>query len=96
MAFAYTAFSSSRTVARPGQGQGQGRGQGWGQGQAVGAQPDLKGQRWGNARLWRRLARAAEAVAGSPGARPLLGSTGPLRAARRALGRRMGQARALP
>eukprot|EP00964_Phaeocystis_antarctica_P064724 scaffold38970_cov53-Phaeocystis_antarctica.AAC.1 len=41
----------------------------------------------GNERLWRRLARAPEAVAGVPLAGPRPGSTEPPRAARRALRR---------
>ena len=47
----------------------------------------LYGQRRGNERLWRRLARAPEAVAGVPLAGPRPGSTEPPRAARRALRR---------
>ena len=44
------------------------------------------GRRW-NRRLWRRLARAPEAVAGRPEGRPRPGSAGLPRAARRALRR---------
>ena len=56
----------------------------------------LNGQTRWNRRLWRRLARAAEAVAGRPVGRPLPGSAEPPRAARRALRTRRSRAGALP
>ena len=56
----------------------------------------LDGQRRRNGRLWRRLARAPEAVAGRPVGRPLPGSAELPRAARRTLRRRRGRAGALP
>jgi hypothetical protein len=55
----------------------------------------LKDQRRWNRRLRRRLARAPEAVAGRPMARPLLRSAELPRAARRALRRRRGRGGAL-
>eukprot|EP00964_Phaeocystis_antarctica_P121510 scaffold85163_cov61-Phaeocystis_antarctica.AAC.4 len=51
---------------------------------------------WWGQRLWRRLARAPEAVAGRAVGRPLPGSAKPLRATRRALRRRRSRAGALP
>ena len=56
--------------------------------------PGLEGQRrcW-SGRVPRRLARAAEAMAGRPVGRPLPGSAEPPRAARRALRRRSSRAR---
>ena len=56
----------------------------------------LDGQRRGNGRLWRRLARAPEAVAGRPVGRPLPGSAELPRAARRTLRRCRSRAGALP
>eukprot|EP00964_Phaeocystis_antarctica_P124801 scaffold88437_cov84-Phaeocystis_antarctica.AAC.5 len=50
----------------------------------------------GNGRLWRRRARAPEALAGRPVARPLPGSAELPRAARRALRRHRSRAGALP
>ena len=55
----------------------------------------LDGQRQGNRRLGRRLARAPEAVAGRPEGRPLPGSAELPRAARRALRRHRSRAGAL-
>eukprot|EP00964_Phaeocystis_antarctica_P101630 scaffold67107_cov72-Phaeocystis_antarctica.AAC.2 len=56
----------------------------------------LHGQRRGNGRFWRRLAREPEAVAGRPVAQPLPGSAEPPRVFRRALRRRRSRAGALP
>eukprot|EP00964_Phaeocystis_antarctica_P052045 scaffold30429_cov45-Phaeocystis_antarctica.AAC.1 len=56
----------------------------------------LDGQRQGNRRLGRRLARAPEAVAGRPEGRPLPGSAELPKAARCALRRRRSRAGALP
>eukprot|EP00964_Phaeocystis_antarctica_P120850 scaffold84580_cov69-Phaeocystis_antarctica.AAC.2 len=56
----------------------------------------LRGQRRGNRRLSKRLARAPEAVAERPVAEPRPGSTEPPRAARRALRRRRSRAWAVP
>eukprot|EP00964_Phaeocystis_antarctica_P153100 scaffold121206_cov60-Phaeocystis_antarctica.AAC.2 len=49
-----------------------------------------------NRRLWRRLARAPEAVVGCPVGRPLPGCLEPPRAARRALRKHRSRAGALP
>ena len=56
----------------------------------------LSGQWGGNGLLWRRLARAPEAVAGHPVGRPLTGSAEPARTVRRAPRRRRSRAGALP
>ena len=56
----------------------------------------LDGQRQCNRRLWRRLARAPEALAGRPVARPLPGSAELPSAARRALWSHRSQAGTLP
>eukprot|EP00964_Phaeocystis_antarctica_P081683 scaffold51110_cov54-Phaeocystis_antarctica.AAC.1 len=56
----------------------------------------LKGQRRWNRRLWRRLARAHEAVAGRSVGRPVSGSAALPRAAGRALRRHRSRAGALP
>ena len=57
--------------------------------------PGLDGGRRWNRRLWRRLARAPEAVAGRSVGRPLPGSAELPRAARRALRRRRSRAPAM-
>eukprot|EP00964_Phaeocystis_antarctica_P098855 scaffold64807_cov66-Phaeocystis_antarctica.AAC.2 len=56
----------------------------------------LHGQRRWNRRLWRRFARAPEAVTGCPVAEPRPGSAKPARAAGRALRRHRSRAGALP
>eukprot|EP00964_Phaeocystis_antarctica_P100626 scaffold66222_cov36-Phaeocystis_antarctica.AAC.1 len=58
--------------------------------------PRLDGQTRGTERLWRRLARAPEAVAGRPVGRPLAGSAELSRAARGAQRRHRSRAGALP
>eukprot|EP00964_Phaeocystis_antarctica_P034787 scaffold19818_cov63-Phaeocystis_antarctica.AAC.2 len=56
----------------------------------------LNGQRRWDQRLWRRLARAPQAVAGRPVAEPRPGITEPIETARRALRRHRSRAGALP
>ena len=81
-------FPVYRLVLAPRQWRREGRGGEHEPPRCVLLERHLKGQRWWNRRLWRRLARAPEAVAGRSVGRPLPGSAEQPRAAGRALRRR--------